>query len=192
MLRVIAGHFTRLGGARVPLRFGWNGSSPWVEHQNRCGCLIRGLEFHASNGLNHAAPLSCRAGCELDEVFAVPGARPMNAALISDDLHAKARAFTQRPRELLIGGRWQPAHSGASFEVVDPANGRIFAHAASGDAADIDDAVKAARAAFEGPWGTSMPAYRARLLLKLADLIEANGDELALLETLDNGMPFRM
>ncbi len=116
----------------------------------------------------------------------------MNAALISDDLQAKALAFTRRPRELLIVGRWRPAHSGASFDVIDPANGRTFAHAASGDAADIDDAVAAARAAFEGSWGSSMPAYRARLLLKLADLIEANGDELALLETLDNGMPFRM
>jgi phenylacetaldehyde dehydrogenase len=116
----------------------------------------------------------------------------MNAALISDDLNAKAHAFTQRPRELLIGGRWRAAHSGASFDVIDPANGRAFAKAAAGDTADIADAVAAARAAFEGPWGTSMPAYRARLLLKLADLIEANGDELALLETLDNGMPFRM
>jgi phenylacetaldehyde dehydrogenase len=116
----------------------------------------------------------------------------MNAALISGDLYSKAQEFTRRPRELLIGGRWQPAKSGASFEVVDPSNGRTFAHAAAGDAADIDAAVKAARAAFDGPWGMSMPAFRARLLLKLADLIEANGDELALLETLDNGMPFRM
>ena len=116
----------------------------------------------------------------------------MNAALISDDLSGKAQAFTQRTRELLVNGRWVPARTGESFEVIDPANGQVFAHAAAGDTADIADAVAAARAAFEGSWGTSMPAYRARLLLKLADLIEANGDELALLETLDNGMPFRM
>jgi phenylacetaldehyde dehydrogenase len=75
----------------------------------------------------------------------------MNAALISDDLYSKAQEFTRRPRELLIGGRWQPAKSGASFEVVDPSNGRIFAHAAAGDAADIDAAVKAERAALDGP-----------------------------------------
>ena len=116
----------------------------------------------------------------------------MNAALISDELTAKARGFTRRPRELLIGGQWRPARSGESFEVIDPATGRVFAHAAAGDAADIDDAVAAARAAFDGSWGRSMPAFRARLLLKLADLIEANGDELGLLETWDNGMPFRM
>src|SRR5260221_1196978 len=116
----------------------------------------------------------------------------MNAALIPDDLYGKERECTRRLGEHLLGGRWQPAKSGASFEVVDPSNGRTFAHAAAGDAADIDAAVKAARAAFDGPWGMSMPAFRARLLLKLADLIEANGDELALLETLDNRMPFRM
>ena len=117
----------------------------------------------------------------------------MNAALISDDATAKARAFTQRPRELLIAGNWRPAADAATFEVIDPATGRRFASAAAGDAADIDAAVAAARAAFETPpWSTSTPSGRARLLLKLADLIEANGDELALLETLDNGMPFRM
>jgi phenylacetaldehyde dehydrogenase len=116
----------------------------------------------------------------------------MNAALISDDLHAKARAFTLRPRELLIGGAWQAARSGETFDVIDPATGQVFAKAAAGDAADIDAAVKSARTAFEGSWGTSMPAYRARLLFKLADLIEAHGDELGLLETLDNGMPWRM
>jgi phenylacetaldehyde dehydrogenase len=117
----------------------------------------------------------------------------MNASLISEDLSAKARAFTRRPRELLIAGGWRPALSGASFEVIDPATGSAFAHAAAGDAGDIDAAVKAARVAFEEPpWSNSTPAARARLLLRLADLIEANGDELALLETLDNGMPFRM
>ena len=117
----------------------------------------------------------------------------MNAQLIPDELREKARAFTQSPRELFIGGRWQPARSGKTFEVIDPARASVFAAAAAGDAADIDAAVLAARKAFEAPsWGMSTPAWRARLLLKLADLIEASGDELALLETLDNGMPYRM
>ena len=117
----------------------------------------------------------------------------MNNPLISADLAAKARAFAAQPRELLIGGRWQPARSGATFEVIDPATAKPFAQAAAGDAADIDAAVRAARAAFEGSaWNSTTPSARARLLLKLADLIEANADELALLETQDNGMPFRM
>ncbi len=94
---------------------------------------------------------------------------------------------------MFIGGRWQAAQSGETFEVIDPANERVFARAASGAEADIDVAVQAARKAFESPqWSSMTPAQRARLLLKLADLIEANGDEIALLETLDNGMPYRM
>ena len=119
----------------------------------------------------------------------------MNAPppMISDAARARAAAFTARPRELWIGGRWLPAQSGATFEVIDPATGSVFAQAASGDAADVDAGVRAARMAFEsGPWPTLTPAQRARLLLRLADLIEANGDELALLESLDNGMPYRM
>src|SRR4051794_3686551 len=115
------------------------------------------------------------------------------APMIPDTARARAGSFTSRPRELFINGRWQAAQSGETFEVIDPARARVFAHAAAGDAPDIDAAVQAARTAFEsGPWPAMTPAQRARLLLKLADLIEANGDEIALLETLDNGMPFRM
>jgi phenylacetaldehyde dehydrogenase len=92
--------------------------------------------------------------------------------------------------QLLIGGKWQPASSGQVFDVIDPANGEVFAQAAAGGAADIDAAVKAARQAFEtGPWRKTSPAERARLLWKLSDAIEANAAELALLETRDNGMP---
>jgi phenylacetaldehyde dehydrogenase len=115
------------------------------------------------------------------------------APLISEVARTRVAAFTRQPRELFIGGKWRSASSGETFDVVDPANAQVFARAASGDAADIDAAVLAARRAFEaGPWASMTPAQRARLLLKLADLIESHGDEIALLETLDNGMPFRM
>src|SRR5688572_11974490 len=101
------------------------------------------------------------------------------APMISDAARARAASFTAKPRELFIGGRWSAAQSGETFEVVDPASERVFAHAAAGGEADIDAAVKAARKAFEsGPWSTMTPAQRARLLLRLADLIEANGDEI--------------
>jgi phenylacetaldehyde dehydrogenase len=100
--------------------------------------------------------------------------------MISDAAQARAASFTLRPRELFIAGRWQAAQSGETFDVVDPANERVFARAASGGEADIDVAVKAARKAFESPpWSAMTPAQRARLLLKLADLIEANADEIA-------------
>jgi acyl-CoA reductase-like NAD-dependent aldehyde dehydrogenase len=113
--------------------------------------------------------------------------------MISESARQRAGSFTARPRELFIGGRWQAAKSGETFEIIDPANARVFAHAASGGEADIDTAVTAARKAFESSaWSAMTPAQRARLLLKLAELIEANADEIALLESLDNGMPFRM
>ena len=113
--------------------------------------------------------------------------------MISDLARTRAASFTARPRELFIGGRWHAAQSGEAFDVVDPASERVFAHAAAGGEADIDAAVRAARQAFEsGPWNGMTPAQRARLLLRLADLVEANGDEIALIESLDNGMPYRM
>ncbi|AJP74295.1 betaine-aldehyde dehydrogenase [Sphingomonas hengshuiensis] len=96
-----------------------------------------------------------------------------------------------RPRRLFIGGAFVEAASGETFDVVDPATGQVFAHAASGTSEDVDRAVKAARAAFEG-WAATPPAQRARLLHALADRIEAAGERIALTETLDNGMPFMM
>ncbi|HET8700029.1 MAG TPA: aldehyde dehydrogenase family protein, partial [Gammaproteobacteria bacterium] len=115
------------------------------------------------------------------------------APMIPDAARERVAAFTSRPRELFIDGRFRAASSGETFDVVDPASAQVFARAAAGGAADVDAAVQAARRAFEsGPWPAMKPAQRARLLLKLAELIEANGDEIALLETLDNGMPYRM
>jgi phenylacetaldehyde dehydrogenase len=114
----------------------------------------------------------------------------MNASLKSQGPAGLKQALQGRPRQLLIGGKWRPAAAGKVFDVYDPATGEMFAQAAAGEAADIDAAVKAARQALEqGPWRSTSPAERARLLWKLSDAIEANAAELALLETLDNGMP---
>ncbi|WP_120077824.1 aldehyde dehydrogenase family protein [Aurantiacibacter odishensis] len=98
-----------------------------------------------------------------------------------------------KPRELFIGGKFVPAKSGETLEVIDPATGKVFAHAASGGAEDIDLAVQAARKCFDtGAWPAMPPAQRARIMMKLAELIEANGSRIALTETLDNGMPLMM
>jgi phenylacetaldehyde dehydrogenase len=114
----------------------------------------------------------------------------MNAAMKPAEPSALKRALQGRPRQLLIGGQWRPAASGQVLDVFDPATGEVFAQAAAGGAQDIDLAVRAARQAFEqGPWRSTPPAERARLLWKLSDAIEANAAELALLETVDNGMP---
>ena len=92
------------------------------------------------------------------------------------------------PKKLLIGGKWVPAKSGKTFETLNPATEEVLALIAEGDKADVDEAVKAARKAFEeGPWSKMGPHERARYLFKIADLIEQNADELAELETLDNG-----
>lgn len=102
----------------------------------------------------------------------------------------QAAAFLAREHKLLIGGRWTAALSGKTFDTFDPGTGRAIARIAEGDAADVDLAVAAARRAFEdGPWRRIAPAERGRLIWKLADLIEANADELAELETLNNGKP---
>ena len=99
--------------------------------------------------------------------------------------------FISTPRKMLIDGQWTAAESGKTFDVYNPATGEVLARVAEGDRADIDRAVKAARAAFEsGPWHTMTASARGRLIWKLADLIEEHTDELAQLESLDNGKPF--
>src|ERR1700688_4194174 len=91
---------------------------------------------------------------------------------------------------LLIGGKWVDSVSGKTFPTVNPATGEVICQVAEGDKADIDLAVKAARKAFEeGPWSKMNASDRGRLLNKLADLVEQNKEELAALESLDNGKP---
>jgi len=107
-------------------------------------------------------------------------------------LEPKTRKPQVRETQCLIGGKWQAAKSGKTFETINPATEEVIANVAEGDAADIDMAVKAARNAFEnGPWGKMDARDRGKLMNRLADLIEEELDELAALETLDNGKPIR-
>ncbi len=98
---------------------------------------------------------------------------------------------TTAPRryQLFINGNFVDAKSGKTFETIFPHDRSVQAVVAEGAKADIDDAVAAARAAYDGGWGTMLPSERARLLLRMADLIEERASELAQLETLDVGMP---
>ena len=92
---------------------------------------------------------------------------------------------------LWIGNDWVDAEDGAGFATVNPATGDVIAEVAEARAADIDRAVQAARAAFrDSKWRRMDPHKRSRLLWKLAELVEANADELGLLETRDNGKPY--
>lgn len=97
--------------------------------------------------------------------------------------------FLRKPKQMLVGGKWVAAKSGKTFETINPANEEVLALVPEGDKADVDEAVKAARKAYEeGKWSKITPHQRARYLLTIADLIEKHADELAILETLNHGM----
>ncbi|HEX2475598.1 MAG TPA: aldehyde dehydrogenase family protein [Lacipirellulaceae bacterium] len=92
--------------------------------------------------------------------------------------------------QCFIGGKWVPSASGKTFETIHPATEEVICEVAEGDKEDVDAAVDAARDAFEnGPWSKMDARDRGALMNKLADLIEEEADELAALETLDNGKP---
>ncbi len=93
---------------------------------------------------------------------------------------------------ILINNQWVNSLSGKTFPTFNPSTGEEICQVAEADAADVDQAVKAARSAFEGPWRKMSAAERGRLLNRFADLVEANADQLARLETLDNGKPYHV
>ncbi len=99
-------------------------------------------------------------------------------------------SFLALEHGLYIGGRWRPGGSGETITSVDPATGRPLATLSRGDESDVDDSVAAARAALADPeWRDISPLHRGELLHGLAELVEAHADELAFLESLDNGKP---
>ena len=106
-------------------------------------------------------------------------------------LDRDVETFIGSPRQLFINGQWCDAASGRTFATPNPATGETLAWVAEGGAEDIDRAVRAARRAFEqGPWGRMTPSERGRIIWRIGDLILAHADELAQLESLDNGKPF--
>ncbi len=101
--------------------------------------------------------------------------------------------ITVSATELLIANQWVPSESGERFATRNPATGEEICQVAAAGAPDVDKAVRAARSAFErGPWPRMNASERGRLLHRLADLIESHGDELARLESLDNGKPISL
>jgi phenylacetaldehyde dehydrogenase len=112
----------------------------------------------------------------------------MGTVTSATQVHPHVASFLEKPRKMLINGKWVDAVSGKTFPTYDPATGEVLARVAEGDRADIDLAVKAARKAFEtGPWRKMSPSERGRLIWKLADLLDAHVEEFAYLESLDNG-----
>ncbi len=106
-------------------------------------------------------------------------------------LDRRVEEFIGAPRQLFINGQWTDAASGKTFETPNPATGETLARIAEGGAEDINRAVRAARKAFEdGPWSRMTPSERGRIIWRIGDLILEHTDELAQLESLDNGKPF--
>lgn len=104
-------------------------------------------------------------------------------------LSSATTEFLARRHGHFIAGQWRPSASGETFDVYDPATGGRIASCAAGGVPEIDAAVAAARAAFEGPWSRFTAAQRSAVLWKIADLVQQNFQQLCELEILDNGLP---
>src|SRR5579864_338595 len=117
----------------------------------------------------------------------------MSVSALPDQLSEAARGFASRRHRLLIDGELTDAADDRTFETLDPSTARPITEVAQAGAQDVDRAVGAAHRALEdGPWHAAPAAERARLMNRLADLIEASADELAELESLDNGKPVKL
>ncbi len=114
----------------------------------------------------------------------------MTTATLPDALSDEARAFAAGPHRLLIGG--ERVEAPRTFETIDPSTGRVIAEVTQAGPEEIDRAVAAARTAFRGPWRSAPASQRTVHMLRLADLVEEHADELAQLESLDNGKPVRL
>ena len=102
-----------------------------------------------------------------------------------------AATFLGRTPKMLIDGKMVGAVSGETFEVVNPATGAVIANVPSADKTDVDRAVAAARRAFDdGVWAKVSPSEKGRMMWRIADLIERDLEELAELESIDNGKPY--
>ncbi len=102
-------------------------------------------------------------------------------------LHPAVADFVSADRKMLIGGQWVDSLSGKTFTTEDPATGRVITNVAQGEAADIDRAVAAARAAYEGPWSRMKPNERERLIWRVGDILSERAELFGQLEALDNG-----
>jgi len=100
------------------------------------------------------------------------------------------QSIIDKSYKLFIGGQWIDGKDGETLGSICPANGELLSHCAVAGKEDVDLAVNAAWKAFE-TWKDTSISERSRILLKIADLIEENADRLAMIETMDNGIPIR-
>jgi phenylacetaldehyde dehydrogenase len=114
----------------------------------------------------------------------------MNITVKNEFLSAEVSSFVRQKHHLFINGEKVLPRSGATFDVLNPATGQKIAEAPEAGPQEVEDAVRAARAAFEsGPWSRMSPNDRGKLVWKFGELLEKYGNELAQIESLDNGKP---
>jgi len=113
---------------------------------------------------------------------------------VAESVEQQADSFVRSPHKLLIDGEWVEAASGETFASFNPSTEETLAEVAYGRAEDIERAVRAARKAFadDSPWRRMNASDRGRLIWRISELIEENADELAMLESLDNGKPYHI
>src|SRR6267154_192577 len=117
----------------------------------------------------------------------------MGIAVSPIQIDSRVSDFIGKPRKMLIDGKWVHAASGKTFPSYNPATGEVLAQVAEGDREDINQAVQAARNAFDqGPWRRMTASERGRLIWKLADLLEQHTEEFGYIESLDNGKPLNI
>src|SRR5665213_4196286 len=106
------------------------------------------------------------------------------------DAVTPATRFLEQPKRMLVDGEWVDARHGRTLEVYDPALGEVIDHVPAGEAEDVDLAVAAARRAFEdSEWSRLTASDRGRMIWRVGDLILEHADELAEIESMDNGKP---
>lgn len=107
-----------------------------------------------------------------------------------EHISKEVQAFLKEEQALFIDGAFIPSKEGEKFTVYNPADGSVLAEVSEAGREDVDQAVKAAKVAFEeGPWQTMSAADRARCMFRLSELIEAHARQLAEIDALDNGKP---
>src|SRR6267143_4329388 len=111
--------------------------------------------------------------------------------LFTGEFPAEPAMTDAEERGLFIGGEFVPSASRKTFPVFNPHNDEVFSNVAEAGEADAEAAIDAAREAFDGPWGALSPKDRGRLLLKLARIIQEDGEPLARLEAKNTGHPIR-